>query len=410
MLNILSIFVQYIEQNIMEYRRPVFKSLKKRINEKRKFIQVITGPRQVGKTTLVQQLMKDINTPFLYASADSITTYSPWISQIWESARIKLKNNSSSTFILVIDEIQKIENWSEQVKAEWDKDTMNNTYIKVILLGSSRLLLQQGLTESLAGRFETIHLTHWSYNEINDAFGWDPVKFAWFGGYPGAVELVNNEKRWKEYINDSLIETTISRDILMLTKIDKPVLLKNLFFLGCRYSGQILSFNKILGQLHDAGNTTTLSHYLNLLDVAGLLGGIEKYHKEIFRKKNSSPKFQVYNTALISSQSNETLQEVKKQPEKWGRIIESTVGAHLINSSKTEGFELYYWRHQNNEIDFVIEYKGKIIGLEVKSGKIQKISGLNAFQKMFKVHKVLLVGSQGITWQEFIKMNPLELF
>jgi predicted AAA+ superfamily ATPase len=218
---------------------------------------------------------------------------------VWDSARLLLKASGATEFLLVIDEIQKIDNWSEVVKQQWDKDTRENTNIKVILLGSSRLLIQKGLSESLAGRFETLYLGHWPYPEMQEAFGWSIEQYVYFGGYPGSAMLINDEERWKNYIKDSLIETSISKDILMLTRIDKPALLKRLFELGCLYSGQILSYTKIIGQLQDAGNATTLANYLKLLSDCGLLGGLDKYAGDIIRKRGSSPKFQVYNVSSI---------------------------------------------------------------------------------------------------------------
>lgn len=395
----------------MEYKRCIFKKLNKRLKEKRRFIQTIIGPRQIGKTTLVNQLLNNLNFPNFFVSADALGAYnSAWLQQQWETARIKLKTSNSKVLILAIDEIQKINNWSEIVKAEWDEDTKNNVNIKVVLLGSSRLLLEKGLTESLAGRFETIYLGHWTFKEMHDAFGINPEQYVWFGGYPGAVDLISDEDRWKSYVRNSLIETTISKDILMLTRIDKPALLKQLFELGCLYSGQIISYTKMLGQLQDAGNTTTLSHYLNLLDTAGLLGGLEKLYAESFRKRASTPKFQVHNTALISAQMYETFDEIKCQPLKWGRAVETAIGAHLINYSKTENLKVFYWRHRNDEIDFAIQYKNKLIGLEIKSGISTKLRGMAAFQKKFNPNKILLIGSEGLPWQDFLKLNPTDLF
>lgn len=390
------------------FKRPHFEPFKKRIQEKRKFIQVLMGPRQVGKTTLVSQLLDELEIPSLFVSADALGSGVVWLEQQWELARLRLQQTDA--FLLVIDEIQKIPNWSEMVKALWDADTREKRNIKVVLLGSSRLLLQQGLTESLAGRFEVTYLGHWSYPEMRAAFGWEVNQFVWFGGYPGSAELISNEDRWKKYVSDSLIETSISKDILILTRVDKPALMRKLFELGCMYSGQILSFTKIMGQLQDAGNTTTLSHYLHLLDTAGLLGGLEKYAGDTIRQRGSSPKFQVHDTALMAAQTNERFAEVLARPDQWGRMVESAVGAHLLNGSLTDGYKLYYWRQGNNEVDFVIEHKGKVIGLEVKSGAKQRASGMEAFKKQCKPDKLLVIGHSGIPWQEFLGMNVLDLF
>ncbi|MFZ1677579.1 MAG: ATP-binding protein [Saprospiraceae bacterium] len=385
--------------------------LKQRMNlEPRKFIQVVTGPRQVGKTTLVTQFSKRTTLPVQFSSADAIATDDEsWISLQWQTARIKLQSEASREAILIIDEIQKIKNWSEQVKREWDADTRNDINLKVILLGSSRLLLQQGLTESLTGRFESIYLSHWTFSEMNAAFGFSPEEYVWFGGYPGSASLIQDENRWKNYVRDSLIETSISMDILQLTRVDKPALMRRLFDLGSQYSGQILSFNKILGQLQDAGNTTTLSHYLNLLDTAGLLAGLEKYSHGKVRQRGSIPKFQVHNTALMTATQSENFSTIHNDPSRWGRWVESCIGAHLLNASLKNQFTLNYWRHVNDEIDFVMTDGKKTIGIEVTTAFKHRRSGINAFVKAHHPDKVLTVGADGISWQEFIRIDPKTL-
>jgi len=394
------------------YERSELQKVVKVMNETKRFIQVIVGPRQIGKTTLITQLVQKISMPHIFESADAVfASDRTWIEQLWFNTREMIKNNNELGCLLVIDEIQKIDNWSEIIKRLWDEDMRNGINIKLILLGSSRLLIQQGLTESLAGRFELTYLGHWSFTEMESAFGFTAEEYVWFGGYPGSAGLINEEERWKNYVSNALIETSISKDILMLTRVDKPALMKRLFELGCLYSGQILSFTKILGQLSDAGNTTTLSHYLQLLDTAGLLGGIEKFAADVIRKRSSSPKFQVHNNALVSAQRNEFFEEIKKQPAEWGRMVESSIGAHLLNSSFVEGYKVFYWRHRNDEVDFVLEKRGKTIGLEVKStGLVSDTSGMDAFNKMYRPDKMLLVGGGGLPWQEFLKISPSSLF
>ena len=393
------------------FQRLYFQALLKRVEEPRTYIQVLMGPRQVGKTTLVSQLTEVIKMPSAFVSADAVPASNKvWLEQQWEIARLTMDKQGAKESLLVIDEIQKIDNWSETVKLLWDKDTKEKRGLKVILLGSSRLLLQQGLTESLAGRFESIYMGHWSFTEMQQAFGWNADHFVWFGGYPGSQSLIEDEDRWKSYVQHSLVETSISKDILMLTRVDKPALLKRLFELGCLYSGQILSFTKIMGQLHDAGNTTTLSHYLSLLDTAGLLGGIEKFAKDVIRKRSSSPKFQVHNTALISSQRPESFATVLANPSEWGRMVESAIGAHLLNHSLTQNFTVHYWRERSEEVDFVMERKGRLIALEVKTNAKTSTAGISTFKAQFNPDKVLLVGSGGLPWQEFLMINPVELF
>jgi predicted AAA+ superfamily ATPase len=393
------------------FERPYLERLKDRLEEPRKFIQVVMGPRQVGKTTMITQLLRKLDTEHVFESADAVANpNNVWLHAIWETARFRMKASGASEYLLVVDEIQKIDNWSEIVKQQWDRDTREETNIKLVLLGSSRLLIQKGLTESLAGRFETFQMGHWSYSEMNAAFGWNIEQYLYFGGYPGSASLVGDEERWKNYIEDSMIETSIAKDILMLTRIDKPALLKRLFELGSLYSGQILSYTKLMGQLQDAGNTTTLSHYLTLLSDCGLLGGLEKYAGNVIRKRSSSPKFQVYNNALLSAQDNKTYSDIILNPKDWGRYVESSVGAHLINNAVSERYNLHYWRDSNKEVDFILEKNGKLIALEVKSGKRAENTGMKTFAGKFHPVKVLLVGTGGISIEEFLRINPIELF
>jgi len=397
----------------MVYQRKEKAIIQKRLQEEpRGFIQVIYGPRQVGKTTLVRQVIKDMNASNTFVAADAIPAGDRiWIAQQWENARLIQNQNPEISHLLIIDEVQKIDNWSEQVKAEWDRDTAEERDIRVILLGSSRLMLQQGLTESLAGRFEAIYLGHWSYKEMKEAFGLTPEKYIWYGGYPGAITLMEDEDRWKNYVRDALLETSISKDILMLTRVDKPALMKRLFEIGSAYSGQILSFTKVMGQLADAGNTTTLANYLELLNEAGLLAGLEKYSPNLVRKRSSSPKFMVHNTAIMSGISNETPETLQADHRAWGRWVESAVGAHLVNQAfKEKKLTIYYWREGNEEVDFVVEYKKRIIALEVKTSKVGGLAGLNAFAKQYRPEKSLVIGTDGIPWEEFLQLDVLSLY
>lgn len=392
----------------IKYKRPIYNEIFKRINEKRRFVEVLCGPRQVGKTTLVRQIMDESNIPAHYASADEPTLQDrAWLNQQWDIARLKISDKDSQA-LLIIDEIQKVAGWSETVKRLWDEDTLKDTNLKVILLGSSPLLMQKGLTESLAGRFEIIPITHWSFKEMNSCFNLGVEQYIYYGGYPGSIDLIANPRRWAQYINDSLIETTIARDILLMNRVDKPALLRKLFQIGCQYSGQILSYQKIVGQLQDAGNTTTLSHYLELLGAAGLLTGLEKYYGQLHRKKASSPKLLVLNTALMSAMSGISFDDAIKDRQYWGRLTESAIGAHLLNSSKGKDINVYYWLHRNREVDFVIQAGKTLVAIEVKSSKKEFIlNGMQEFSKTFNTERQLLVGGQGIDIQEFL-LNPIE--
>jgi len=387
------------------FKRPVYNVVFERISEPRRFIQVLSGPRQTGKTTLARQLIDGIKMPGHYASADEPALKSTsWIEQQWEAARAKARTGKA---LFVLDEVQKIPGWSETVKRLWDEDSAKKLSLYVIVLGSSPLLVQSGLTESLAGRFEVIPITHWSFPEMQEAFGWDAEQYIFYGGYPGSADLINNPVRWSNYIMDSLIETTVSRDILLMKRVDKPALLRRLFDLGCAYSGQILSYQKMLGQLQGAGNTTTLAHYLGLLQGAGLLMGLPKYAGQIVRRRASSPKLQVLNTALMTAPSNLTLDEAKSDTQYWGRLVESAVGATLVAGLKGTQSEVFYWSSRNREVDFVLRRRDNLVAIEVKSGfRKTSLPGIEAFSKEFSVKRKLLIGVQGISLQEFLLTPP----
>jgi uncharacterized protein len=384
-------------------RLAIHNELLKRLKEKRRFLQVLAGPRQVGKTTLVRQVMEAAKIPAHYASADEPTLRDrTWLEQQWDIARLKA-GESKSGALLVLDEIQKIPDWSSVVKLLWDADTHSGVHLKVVLLGSAPLLIQSGLTESLAGRFEVIAVPHWSFPEMREAFGWNLEQYIFYGAYPGAAELIDSPERWRRYIQDSLIETTISRDILLLTRVDKPALLRRLFHLGCGYSGQILSYQKMIGQLTDAGNTVTLAHYLELLQGAGMLAGLAKYSHGQVRQRGSSPKLQVLNTALMSAQDQRSITEARQDGNYWGRIVESCIGAHLFNSSLGTDISVTYWRERNHEVDFVLQKGKTVVGIEVKSGgRRESLPGMEAFARQFKPKRQLLVGGQGIPLEEFL--------
>ena len=391
------------------FKRPVYTILRKRLSEPRRFIQVLSGPRQTGKTTLAHQLIEELTIPSHYVSADEPALKDrSWIEQQWEVARTKSGSTKKYTkAVLILDEVQKITGWSETVKRLWDEDSVAGLPLYIVLLGSSPLLVQHGLTESLAGRFEIIPVTHWSFTEMRDAFGWNVEHYIFYGGYPGAADLISEPQRWSHYIIESLIETTISRDILLMKRVDKPALLRRLFELGCTYSGQVLSYQKMLGQLQDAGNTTTLAHYLRLLQGAGLLMGLPKYAGRKIRQRASSPKLQILNTALMTASSRLTFDEARKDSEYWGRLVESAVGATLANGLQGTQAELFYWLEGNHEVDYVLQRGKVLVAIEVKSGR-RKISlpGIEAFSNSFPIKRKLLVGPQGIPCEEFL-LTPL---
>ena len=393
----------------LSYTRPHATDLLRRLHEPRRFIQVVAGARQVGKTTLITQAAEKSGLPYRYASADEPTLRGPgWIAQQWDAARLLARDGGDDGALLILDEVQKAPNWSEVVKRLWDEDPRSRRRLKVVLSGSAQLLIGRGLTESLAGRFELLHVPHWSLPEMRNAFGWSLEQFLFYGAYPGAAPLVREPARWSRYIRDSLIETTISRDVLLLSRVDKPALLRRLFELGCAYSGQILSYSKMLGQLHDAGNTTTLAHYLDLMAVAGMLRGLQKYAGAAVRRRSSSPKLQVFNTALMTAGSGLTLAQARADHVFWGRLVESAVGAHLVNAAAGGSCEVFYWRDRHREVDFVVRAGRSVTAIEVKSERTHRTPpGMAAFAEAFRPTRSLLVGGGGIAVDEFLS-KPVE--
>ena len=392
------------------FKRQQASVLLSRIGEPRRFIQVIAGARQVGKSTMVKQVVNDLMIPHLLTTAEDAPDKNPaWIRYVWQQARQAMRLNNYPEFLLVIDEIHKLDNWSEVVKAEWDADSMRDVNIKVVLLGSSRLLIKDGLNESLAGRYELIEMEHWSYNEMREAFGMTIDQYIYYGGYPGAVSLINDEKRWRKYMHDAIIEPAITKDVLTTKRVLKPALLRQLFLLGCSYSGELLSFNKILGQLQDAGNTATLANYLQLLDESKLLAGLQQYAADDARKYKSVPKYQVYNSGLLSATSSLNFNDAYLNPQQWGRWVETAVGAYLINHADRLEYKLYFWRNDGNEVDFILQSSKKLVAIEVKSGRRQNNQGLPIFSEQFHPDVELVVGGETFGLEQFLTLSIEQL-
>ncbi len=397
----------------MAYIRKQYHTLRERMLEPRRFMQILAGPRQVGKTTLVGQVLDDINIPYTMEVADAVVpTDSDWIHRVWESARTTMQIRNEQERLLVIDEVQKIVSWSEVVKREWDLDCRHGVNLKVVLLGSSRLLLRWGMKESLAGRFELIRLGHWSFQEMRDAFGVSLDQYIYFGGYPGPVSMMGDEKRWRKYIKDSLVAPAIEKDVIMTSNIYKPALMKQLFELGCGYSAEILSLTKLMGQLQDAGNVTTLAAYLDILEECTLLTGLQKYGNDDARKRNSIPKYQVFNNALLTVYKGHTFNTDRIDTRLWGRWVESAVGAHILSMAEEMDYKVYYWRgssrgndHCDKEVDFIIDNDGELTAIEVKSGRRGMNSGLPAFIEAFHPKRAFVVGTGGVSLEDFLSCD-----
>jgi predicted AAA+ superfamily ATPase len=396
----------------MSIERSPLLPLVARLKEPRRFLQVVAGPRQVGKTTLVRQaltLLQD-STGGAGMAQHSVSADGPglqgraWLSSQWEVARSLA--SQAGACVLVLDEIQKVSYWTEEVKRLWDEDTAALRDVRVVILGSAPLLIARGLTESMAGRFEITRLGHWRFAEMQQAFGFSLEEFIFYGGYPGAAPLIHDESRWAAYVSDALIETTISKDVLLMAPVQKPALLRRVFDLACAYSGQILSYQKMLGQLDDAGNTTTLAHYLDLLEGAGMACGLPKYMGQVVRQRASSPKLQVFNNALMGSHwvgQGVGLLQVRQRPEIWGRLVESAVGAELLARHLTHSNRnpvIHYWNNGQKEVDYVLSTGQDLWALEVKSGQNPgNVSGLDAFVRQFSSARPLVIGTGGVPLQ-----------
>ena len=390
----------------MEFQRKQFDTLLTRIKEPRGKIQVVIGPRQVGKSTLMDQVLEKSPIPYTLAKADNVDSNDlNWIKRVWESARGTMHVKQQPEHLLVIDEIQKISNWSEAVKEEWDWDCSNKTNLKVVLLGSSRLMIQSGLSESLSGRFELIRMGHWSFDEMREAFGFSLDQYIYYGGYPGAAQFVHDEARWKRYIKDSIITPAIERDIKLTANIYKPVLMKRLFHLSCNYSAKELSLTKMLGQLQDVGNVTTLANYLGILEQCQLVCGLQKYAHDEARKYNSSPKYQVFNNALLTANQRSRFESVRVDPELWGRWIESAVGAHLLSAAEEQDYQVFYWRERDSEVDFIVATDDGCVAFEVKSGRRRMNSGMKEFDKAFHPLHSYIIGTGGVSFEDFLQSD-----
>ena len=398
------------------FRRPLVEELVARLREPRRFLQVVSGPRQVGKTTAARQAAERARLPTRYASADEPTLRgASWIEQQWEAARVlaaRPATGEDAGAVLILDETQKFEGWSETVKRLWDEDTHAGLPLRVLILGSASLLVGRGLTASLAGRFRIVRFPHWSYPEMREAFGFSLDEYLTFGGYPGAASLRRQPARWAQYLRDAILEPVLSRDVLLLTRVDKPALLRRLLHLGCEFSGQIVSYTKMLGQLQDAGNTTTLAHYLDLLSGAGLLTGLQKYSGTALRQRGSIPKLQVRTTALMTAQAPTTPRRAATDPSFRGRLVESAVGAHLVAAAASGDLEVFYWRERDREVDFVVRGGDSLVAIEVKSGRSPRtLPGMDAFRRAFASTglrlRPLLVGGDGIPLESFLE-TPVE--
>jgi predicted AAA+ superfamily ATPase len=384
------------------YHRQIVTEVLASLRKGRRLLHIVVGARQVGKTTASLQIAEQWPGPVVRASADEPLPPGPeWIRMYWERAG----SRRSERPLLILDEVQKVTGWSETVKSLWDEELTVPRPLPVLLLGSSALLVQKGLSESLAGRFLLFRCPHWGYREVRAAFGANLDRWLHFGGYPGAYALAEDEPSWGAYVRDSLIETTLARDVLQLQTVAKPALLRHLFLYAASVPAQIVSYNKMLGQLVDAGNATTLAHYLHLLGSAFLLTGLEKFRGGQARKRGSSPKLILWNNALVSAVSGRPFAESRRDPAWWGRVVENAVGARLLNSVQGLPWEVTYWRDGDLEVDFVVQTPRRLRAIEVKSSRARGSKGMGAFCARWPDAVPLIVGQGGMPLEEFFSAD-----
>jgi predicted AAA+ superfamily ATPase len=351
----------------MNITRNFVELLKKRFSEKLPLIQIVMGPRQVGKTTGVMQFQEQTNINCHYISADSMPlSNANWILEQWQTALTKGDNP-----LLIIDEIQKADNWSEVIKNLWDKQLKTGKRVNVLLLGSSSLSLKKGVSESLAGRYELIPVVHWDFIESKKLREMELETYLNFGGYPKSYDYLDDYDRWFSYVKSSIIDNVIDKDILNFALIKNPSLFKQAFEVLSCYPAQEISYRKLLGQLQDRGNTELIKYYIKLFEGAYLIKAIQKYGTQDFKIKSSSPKI------IPLAPCFYTLYAATKGKE--GFVFEATVGAKLLEVSH----DLYYWRQGNSEVDYILSWKKKLFAIEVKSGRKRSRNGLNIFLKLY---------------------------
>ena len=392
-----------------------------RLKEEPHHMMMYWGPRQSGKTTLIKQVLAAYPGESLYINVDEFNEEiegkqfpqiekvrpegrrAAWMLYCWDHMRRRARK-SQKTVVFVIDEVQKIDDWSRRVKGMWDRDRMDSNAIHIILLGSSPHLLQKGLSESLHGRYYQIKSYHWCYAEMSQAFGFSLDEFIYYGGYPGAAKLIHKNKEWRQYVRTSIINNNIHGDVLGLLDIEHPKILKKLYEIGSKYSAQIFEFQKISAATQ-GGRQPLLEEYLDILERVYMLTGLFSWANSMHRR-SGSPKFQVLNNALMSCTHGYTLEEAKADQEYWGRLVESAVGAHILNSYDDPSAQLYYWRQNGHEVDFVVERGPKLVAIEVKSGrKVKAHEGMHEFQRRFQPTKTLVVGTGGIPLEEFFSIS-----
>jgi len=394
----------------------VEQTLQRRLEEKPPIrLQLLVGPRQVGKTTLLLALEERYKSRAIYVSADTPEAGLPsWADGVWRRA---LDRTGHDAAILLIDEIQYLPQWSHWLKARFDEVTRKKIPLHVVVTGSSSLKIGAGAKETMAGRFERLTLTHWGAADLTKFLGVSgdiaPERIVSHGGYPGAVTYWNDPARWRTYLRDSVIEPAIGRDILQLEVVRKPALLRQLFALAVAHPAEILSLEKIAGSLAEKGALETLAHYMELLSDAFLVAGLQRYAGDEIRRRRSPPKLVVLNNALLAGSRASSPPGTQSNPSEWGRWLENACIAFAINA----GQEAFYWREEPWEVDAVIRGSWGRWLLEVKSGDYgiadlrglaQAVAKFPDFQPIVicdpqKEPAAIAAGFKAVSWHDYLR-------
>lgn len=378
-------------------------------------IQLLSGPRQVGKTTLLLEIAGGLGETAIYAAADAPEAALP---AFWERTFGKAEETAASQgrAVVFLDEAHLLHDWSARLKAVTDRFRRRRIPIHVVATGSSALRLGAGSRESLAGRFERLTLTHWSAASMARVFGLSAEEAAdqvvRMGSYPGAFPLRADTARWTAYVRDAILEPAIGRDILALSMVRRPALLRQVFGVAACSPAQIVSLQKLQGRLHDAGSLETIAHYLALLEEAFLVAPIPKYSTKSVRRRSSPPKLVTLNNALLAAMDPKGIVHPDADPARFGSWLENACLAHAWNA----GQRVSYWREEPLEIDGVFEGSWGSWAVEVKSGGylMTDLKGLLEFVRRNPAFRPLMIcdstglgtarraGVDAVTWQKFL--------